>query len=235
MKERAALAAKSDKFWYTAIMNCGQSAQFVDPVDHEALQHLDDVWIEHDADPRNWTITFTFNKKNPYFDETKLVKHFTVVAPKGIEAEPATAFDLEADLFIAGEQKIRWTSSEHDLVKKAPKVSHAHAHGGGCCGGHGTDDGAAQVNIQELEENDEFSGPGSFFNLFAQTGEDEEGLGEFLLEWWAHALEYAAGLQPEEDSDEDYDFDDEDSDLEGSVDLESEEEQEKPAKKKAKK
>lgn len=235
MKERATLAAKTDKFWYTAIMNCGSSAQFVDPVDHDVLQHLDDVWIEHEADPRNWEITFTFNKKNPYFDETKLSKKFTVVPPTGSEAEQPTEFDLEADLFLSGEQKISWTSNDHNLVKKAPKVSHSHAHGGGCCGGHGADhQSGEQVNIQDLEENDEFSGPGTFFNIFAQTGEDDEGLGEFLLEWWAHALEYAAGLQPEEDSDEDYDEFDEDSELEGSVDLESEEE-EKPAKKKAKK
>lgn len=143
-------------------------------------------------------------------------------------------------MFISAATPISWTSKEHNLVLKAPKVGHT---AGGCCGGHSHSHAAdashspGQVDIQELEENDEFTGPGSFFNIFSATGEDVEGLGETLLEWWAHALEYSAGLQPPEESDADFDSDEfeseDDSDLNGEIDLESEGEQ--PAKKKSRK
>lgn len=54
---------------------------------------------------------------------------------------------------------------------------------------------APRSNPTELEEYDEFGGPGSFFHLFgeAQDGEDEIGMAETLLEWWGHATEYVFG------------------------------------------
>ena len=73
---------------------------------------------------------------------------------------------------------------------------------------------------------------GSFFNIFAEEGEDESASGENFLEWYSHAIEYAAGLAALEDSDGEDEEEDEDNF--GEVDLESEEEEEKPKKKKAK-
>lgn len=56
---RAALAKKVKGFWANSINNCGQLAQFVDPVDETALSFLEDVWVEHDKeDPRNWEVRF---------------------------------------------------------------------------------------------------------------------------------------------------------------------------------
>lgn len=91
--------------------------------------------------------------------------------PKGSEAAEnptPSPYDLDAPLFLLASSPITWTSNEHNLVKKAPKV-----------------------NVLELEEFDEgFSGStGSFFNWFASEGDDDMGLGETLLEWWSHATE----------------------------------------------
>lgn len=176
--------------------------QSLDNVDVEPLKHLKDVWIEHDdKDVREYEVTFvrfpslslssiqrrrklnpliprssllvllqTFSPKNPYFKETQIKKRVTVTPPKSSEeaSETPSPYDLDAPLFLLPSSPITWTSDEHNLIKKAPKV-----------------------NVLELEQFDEFEGStGSFFNWFAQEGEDDIGLAEYLLEWWSHATEY---------------------------------------------
>lgn len=112
----------------------------------------------------------TFSPKNPYFKETQIKKRVTVTPPKSSEeaSETPGPYDLDAPLFLLPSSPITWTSDEHNLIKKAPKV-----------------------NVLELEQFDEFEGSaGSFFNWFTQEGEDDIGLAEYLLEWWSHATEY---------------------------------------------
>ncbi|GAA6005551.1 hypothetical protein JCM11491_003682 [Sporobolomyces phaffii] len=221
-KARSELSQKVPEFWFNSLRNCKLTGQFLDNVDVEALKHLKDVWIEHsDKEVRDYEITFTFSAKNPYFKETTISKKVTVTPPKGSEhAElPTPAYDLDAPVFLLASTPITWTSDEHNLVKKAPKV-----------------------NVLELEEFDEgFDGSaGSFFNWFLQEGEDDMGLGETLLDWWSHATEYAAGLSSLDSDDEDLsggefdsDEDSDDDDLKKEIDL-SDEDSKRPKKKQRK-
>ncbi|GJN93389.1 hypothetical protein Rhopal_006443-T1 [Rhodotorula paludigena] len=218
-KKRAELAAKVPKFWSTSLQNCGQTAQFIDAVDEDALKALKDVWIEHSAsDVREYEVRFTFGK-NPYFKDQVLVKKVTLTPPKGLEPAPEkpAPYDLEAPVYLAEKTPIQWTSSEHDLTKKAPRPA----------------------DVEGKEEYDDFDGVGSFFNWFNEVGEDRTTLGELLLEWWGHATEYAAGLASvDDDSGAEFDFDDEleddesedDEDPKKEIDLDDDEKK-RPAKK----
>ncbi|GAA5961760.1 hypothetical protein JCM3765_004061 [Sporobolomyces pararoseus] len=221
-KTRSELSQKVPEFWFNSLRNCKLTQQVLDNVDVDALKHLKDVWIEHDEkDVRNYEVTFTFSAKNPYFKETTISKKVTVTPPKGSEHESLSSspYDLDAPLFLLPSTPITWTSEDHNLVKKAPKV-----------------------NVLELEEFDDgFSGSaGSFFNWFATEGEDDMGLGETLLEWWSHATEYAAGLSSIDSDDEDFsgaefdeDEDSDDDDLKKEIDL-SDEDSKRPKKKQRK-
>ncbi|BGP13512.1 hypothetical protein JCM10213_000554 [Rhodosporidiobolus nylandii] len=222
-KSRSELAAKIPNFWSTSLQNCRNVAQFFDPADDDALKHLKEVEIVHDEkDVREFEVKFTFSPKNPYFKETTLSKKLTVTPPSSVTPAPPTpaSHDLEAPLYGLPGTKITWTSKEHDLTKKAPRPA---------------------KQSTELEEFDEFDGPGSFFNWFAEEGEDEMSVGESLLEWWGHAAEYAAGLASMDDMGDsdvegfgaEFDFDDdesEDDDPKKEIDL-SDEENKRPKKK----
>jgi hypothetical protein len=53
------LAKKVKGFWFNALKNCRATAPFIDSVDEQTLQHLEDVTIDHDEkDVRDWEITF---------------------------------------------------------------------------------------------------------------------------------------------------------------------------------
>ncbi|KAK4701431.1 hypothetical protein P7C70_g4803, partial [Phenoliferia sp. Uapishka_3] len=87
---------------------------------------------------------------------------------------------------------IQWKSDDKNLAKLAPRV-----------------------DLEDLDDDAEFDenkGIGSFFTYFSIDGEDEQDLGEALLEWRAHALEYATG------SDSDWGSDDEDDEEEEKKD-----------------
>ncbi|GAA6036458.1 hypothetical protein JCM8097_003517 [Rhodosporidiobolus ruineniae] len=193
---RSKIAAKIPHFWATSLGNSRAVSQFFDPVDEDALKHLTEVDIVHsEKDAREFEVKFTFSAKNPYFKETTLSKKVTVTPPKSIKPapEPVQSFDLEAPLYLLPGTSITWTSKDHDLTAKKPRVK-----------------------ATDLEEFDNFDGNGSFFNWFAEEGEDAMSIAETLLEWWGHASEYAAGLASLDDvSDDegslgDFDFDDED-------------------------
>ena len=119
---------------------------------------LEDVSSDAQTSPQ------TFSAKNPYFKETVLSKKVTVTPPSTSDAPGPQPYDLEAPSFTSS-TKISWTSPDHDLVKKSPRV-----------------------NVGELENYDEFAGFGSFFNWFGESGADM-GLSEDFLDWWGHALE----------------------------------------------
>jgi len=150
---------------------------------------------------RDFTIKFTFSSKNPYFKETVLSKTLTVSPPSESEPKPK-AYDLEAVLY-AKPTTITWTSPEHNLSKKAPKL-----------------------DPSEIGEYDSYGLLGSFFNWFPEEGVDEYHLGETLSDWWYHATEYAAGNTDAlaDDSDEEWDEEDSDDDPTKEIDLESEDE-----------
>ena len=57
--KRAALAKQVPKFWLNALANNMSFVPFIDPVDKEAFEFLEDVWIEHnEEDPRDFEIRF---------------------------------------------------------------------------------------------------------------------------------------------------------------------------------
>lgn len=115
-----------------------------------------------------------FSPNNPYFKETVLSKKITCTPPSTSSSDSGPEpYDLEAPSYTSF-CKITWTSDDKDLTKLAPRV-----------------------NPAELEEFDEFSGMGSFFNWFKEEGSDDTfHLGEELLEWYSHALEFVFSLLP---------------------------------------
>ncbi|KAK4055394.1 hypothetical protein OIO90_003232 [Microbotryomycetes sp. JL221] len=217
---RSEAAKQVKQFWLNALRQCQTTAQFVDPVDEPALNACTNVWIEHDDnDPRTFEFIMTFSSKNPSFKETELRRKFTTnPSTKPEDFVAPSQYDLEAPIYLEPTQPPTWTSSDHDLFKKAPRQ-----------------------DMNDVEEFDEFGGPGSFFWLFhKQTdGEDDMGMAETLLEWWAHATEYAAGMVEVGDSDEeglDFDEDDEDdSDEDPTAEIDLEDDEDDRPKKRSKK
>lgn len=108
----------------------------------------------------------TFSSKNPFFSETVLTKSLSATPPADSAAPKPSPYDLEADMYLTSVAPITWTSKEHDLTLKSPRVE-----------------------VEELEEFDEFNGHGSFFCWFSEVGLDNRGLGDDFLEWWSHATE----------------------------------------------
>lgn len=70
-------------------------------------------------------------------------------------------------MYLTSVAPITWTSKDHDLTLKSPRVE-----------------------VEELEEFDEFNGHGSFFCWFSEVGLDNRGLGDDFLEWWSHVTEW---------------------------------------------
>lgn len=64
-KARAELASKVPQFWYNSLQNCGPMAQFIDPVDEDALKHLKEVSIEHGEDVREFEVKFVSRDFRP--------------------------------------------------------------------------------------------------------------------------------------------------------------------------
>ena len=64
--------------------------------DLEAISHITDLEVEYSSeDPRDYSVTFSFDEKNPYFEETQLKKSFKV--PE--QVKKATPYDLDAPSF----------------------------------------------------------------------------------------------------------------------------------------
>jgi len=179
-------AKKVPKFWLTSMLHSGDVAVHVPKVDHEALGYLVDVTVVHKEDIRDFDITFTFSE-NPFFSNTTLTKSFTVTPPAG-EGEVPAAHDLTADVYLKPSEPILWKSADKDLTKIAPKI-----------------DTDGDEDMGDFEFDDEKGLFGSFFGLFNRTGEDEDSLGEHLVEWRANAIEFFV----EADTDSDDEWDDE--------------------------
>lgn len=57
-RKRAELAAQIPRFWSKSLENCKATAQFIDPVDQDALKALKEVEITHGDDVREYDIKF---------------------------------------------------------------------------------------------------------------------------------------------------------------------------------
>ncbi|KAH9809684.1 hypothetical protein DFH28DRAFT_904453 [Melampsora americana] len=222
-KKRAEFLKTIPGLWLRSMTNFSQLAHYIDPVDRDALEHLEDLTIEHDPkDARNVTFHFHWSKSNPYFSDRVLTKVFTVVedTSKKTNGESsgsgfdklAEKYNVDADLSSEA-VPINWTSKDHDLVAKKP-----------------------MVDITELEELDDLNGStGSFFNFFGIT-DDKFMLHAILLELHAKVLDFYVGLDEGDDEDIDSDDEEDDEDPNKVVDLgdDSGDEAGLPKKKKAK-
>ncbi|KAG0145957.1 hypothetical protein CROQUDRAFT_658065, partial [Cronartium quercuum f. sp. fusiforme G11] len=221
-KERSEFLKKIPGVWLKAMTNSHQLSTFIDPVDRDALEHLEDLTIEHDPeDPRNITFHFHWSKSNPYFSDRILSKAFKIVTEETANGESNTTpfqkisqkYDLDHDL-SSEVVKINWSSKDHDLISKKPFK-----------------------DIHEIGSDQNFDGSsGSFFNFFNST-DDRYMMHAILLELHSKVLDLYAGLQ--EADDEEFDSgdeeDEEDDDPNKVVDLgEDSNDEELPKKKKAK-
>ncbi|EGG08594.1 uncharacterized protein MELLADRAFT_77361 [Melampsora larici-populina 98AG31] len=222
-KKRGEFLKTIPGLWLRAMTNFSQLANFIDPVDRDALEHLEDLTIEHDPkDARNVTFHFHWSKANPYFSDRTLTKVFTIAKEPSNKANgesSGSAFSKLAEKYnVDGDLSseavpINWTSKDHDLVAKKP-----------------------MLDITEIEEYDDFDGStGSFFNFFGIT-DDKFMLHAILLELHAKVLDFYVGIDEGDDDDVDSDEEEDDEDPNKVVDLgdDSADEAGLPKKKKAK-
>jgi hypothetical protein len=110
--------------------------------DEAALSHLKSVWIDYKEDPREYDFVFAssfsaplptaltakqeFDSENPFFSNRKLVKTFRLddlpKESKDIDVALFRSFDISFPL-KGGVTAIDWTSDDHNLVKKKPRVN----------------------------------------------------------------------------------------------------------------
>lgn len=78
--KRDKVIEKIPQFWLTAMSNHTIVNQMIEPEDEEALSHLSalNVTYPDEKDPRNYTVTFTF-EENPYFSDKTLSRSFTYI------------------------------------------------------------------------------------------------------------------------------------------------------------
>ncbi|CAH1786155.1 unnamed protein product [Owenia fusiformis] len=75
--KRSDLIAKIPNFWVTAFVNHPQVSALLNEEDEEALQFLQKVEVQEFEDIKSgYTINFTFDKINPYFDNEVISKEF---------------------------------------------------------------------------------------------------------------------------------------------------------------
>jgi hypothetical protein len=109
--------------------------------DEAVLAHLTDLWIDYKEDPREYDFVFVsdqspdvlgsdireqeFSNDNPYFSDRKLVKQFRLADiksdSKDIDIALMRSYDLSFPL-TTSPVKIDWTSDDHNLIKKKPRV-----------------------------------------------------------------------------------------------------------------
>ncbi|CAO3568377.1 unnamed protein product [Mortierella alpina] len=101
-EKRRAIIAKIPKFWSVVCQNHEAMGAIMSADDIPILDHLTDIWVQHDTkDSRNYTITFTF-KENPYFTDKELVKKITIK-----DDEP-----------VAESTKINWKEGKNVTLKR---------------------------------------------------------------------------------------------------------------------
>ncbi|KAF9967532.1 hypothetical protein BGZ70_009212 [Mortierella alpina] len=102
-EKRRAIIAKIPKFWSVVCQNHEAMGAIMSADDIPILDHLTDIWVQHDTkDSRNYTITFTF-KENPYFTDKELVKKITI---------------KDDDEAVAESTKIHWKEGKNVTLKR---------------------------------------------------------------------------------------------------------------------
>jgi len=77
-KKRSELIGKIPDFWLNTFMNHPQIAALLDEADEEVLRYMTQLAVEETEDIRSgYKIIFEF-KTNPFFENTQLVKEFTM-------------------------------------------------------------------------------------------------------------------------------------------------------------
>jgi len=77
-KKRSELIGKIPDFWLNTFMNHPQIAALLDEADEEVLRYMTQLSVEETEDIRSgYKIIFEF-KTNPFFENTQLVKEFTM-------------------------------------------------------------------------------------------------------------------------------------------------------------
>ncbi|KAK9447303.1 uncharacterized protein V1518DRAFT_421887 [Limtongia smithiae] len=116
-EQRKAIASKIEKFWPLAIEQLGDEIdQYFTPQDAELIDFLEAIHLDRDAaDPRTFTITFTF-KENPFLETLVLAKTFSFVPKDIVDGEEEE--DSE-DITEAG--RIMYKSTKVPIVWKKGK------------------------------------------------------------------------------------------------------------------
>jgi len=191
------------KFWPVALLNHPTvSVHAVHHRDQVALSYLEDVWLIRDPkEKRCFTLEFYF-KENPFFSDPALKKEYRYSPPTNVDGEKKDEHgvtDAQAafswDLHVEPQAiKITWKDDAHNLTKAHPRV---------------------------LDEGDELSEPGSFFNLF-EFKKDHMELGVAIAnEIFPEAIEWYKGTASQNFSDDDEDEEDEEDDeVDEEIDLE---------------
>ncbi|KAF8078308.1 hypothetical protein FPV67DRAFT_1571097 [Lyophyllum atratum] len=201
-EKRRQVISAIPKFWPVALMNHSLFAYHVQhTADQLALSYLEDVWVLRDpAEPRCYTIEFTF-KENPHFTDKVLKKEFKYVAPPAAADEKPDAdgitdsmleFSWERDVVPSG-QKINWKDANKALTKLYPR--------------------------EAAEDEDDIGDPGSFFNFFEHDSDPSEIGLTIASEIFPEAIDYFLGNTGGDELDSDDEDDDEDDNAE-EIDLE---------------
>jgi len=191
------------KFWPIALLSHPTvSMHAVHHQDQVALSYLEDVWLTRDLkEKRCFTLEFYF-KENPFFSDTVLKKEYKYSPSPNVDgerkdewgitdAQAAFSWDVNVEPQAT---KVTWKDDTHNLTKAHPRV---------------------------LDDDDEISEPGSFFNFF-EAAKDHMELGVAIAnEIFPEAIDWFKGTAGQTFSDDDDDDDDdEDDDDEEEIDLE---------------
>jgi len=191
------------KFWPIALLNHPTvSIHTAHHQDQVALGHLEDVWLSRDPkEKRCFTLEFYF-RENPFFHDLVLKKEYRYSPSTHIDGEKKDEWgitDAQAafswDVNVEPQAiKINWRDDAHNLTKAHPRI---------------------------LDDDDELSEPGSFFNFF-EVAKDHMELGVAIAnEIFPEAIEYFKGTATQSFSDDDEDEEDEEDDEdEEEIDLE---------------
>jgi len=203
LRKRREVLKSIPKFWLVALMNHPTvSIHAVHHQDQVALGYLEDVWLERDPkEKRCFTLEFYF-RENPFFSDPVLKKEYRYDPPSDVDGEKEDEWgvtDAQAafgwDVNVKPQAiRIHWKDDAHNLTKAHPRL---------------------------LDDDDELSEPGSFFNLF-EVERDPMDLGVAIAnEIFPEAMEYFKGTAVQAFSeDEDDEEDEEDDEDEEEIDLE---------------
>jgi len=170
--KRRQVVKQIPKFWPTAFFhNKFLELEAEHSADRDALSFLEDIWIERNqSEPRAFKIEMHF-AENPYFSNKVLVKDYSYTAPpnqdSAVDEYGLTAaqrdFEEERDIKVLA-TAIEWKNDGKNLIKMYPRK-------------------------MDVDDEDEVQDRGSFFNFFADEG-DDFGTGSYIVDVYDEAIKY---------------------------------------------